>query len=281
MDFGIFARTFPSAGLEEHLDVLENSGVRLIHYNLACAGLETLPEEIPATRVREIRLGFELRDLSMVALSGTFNAIHPDVEKRREWIRRAILLIEEAPSLGASAVTLCTGTRDPENMWRAHPENSSLEAWRDLLETLGGLLPRAEECGVYLGIEPESGNVVDSAVKARTLLDEVKSPAMKIVLDGANLISPGDLGSMTRLLEEAVDLLAGDLIMAHAKDIPKSPGESQAAGRGLLDWETYFGALQRVGFDGPVILHNLTPEEVRASLAFVKSVWDARLASED
>jgi sugar phosphate isomerase/epimerase len=158
-------------------------------------------------------------------------------------------------------------------MWRAHPENGSKEAWADLLGTLERLVPIAEESGVFLGIEPELANVIDSASKAKQLLDDLKSPAVGIILDGANLVPADRRGEMKEIFDRAVALLQEDLLMAHAKDIPEGPGGSQAAGRGLLDWEAYLSALQRGGFGGPIILHNLVPEEVESSHRFVEETW--------
>ncbi|MCA9423617.1 MAG: sugar phosphate isomerase/epimerase [Candidatus Omnitrophica bacterium] len=273
MEIGIFARTFPADCLEQNLDAVEDSGFGIVHFNLKCAGLESLPAEIHESRIHDIRIQFEIRDLKMAAISGTFNAIDPDLDLRMRMTERCVRLIEEAPSLGTHVVTLCTGTRDPGNMWRAHPGNDSPEAWKDLLETLSRLVPIAEESGVVLGIEPELANVINSAEKARRLLDDLQSPALGIVLDGANLISPDRIARMGEILRGAVDLLADRLIMAHAKDIPKESEGSQAAGRGALDWETYLKALGEVSFEGPIILHNLSPDEVKESRKFVENHW--------
>lgn len=273
MDIGIFARTFPASGLEGTLDAIEESGISVVHFNLSCAGLESLPSEIHQKQIKDIRTHFELRDLHMAAISGTFNAIHPDPGHRKEMTDRCRLLIEEAPSLGTHVVTLCTGTRDPENMWRAHSDNDAPEAWKDLVETLNRLVPVAEECGVVLGIEPEIVNVVDTAEKAKRLLDELGTSSLGIVLDAANLIRREKISEMSETIAVAVDILGDHILMAHAKDLPGEPGGSQAAGSGILDWETYCRSLQKIGFQGPLILHNLSPGEVDSSRRFVEETW--------
>ena len=51
----------------------------------------------------------------------------------------------------------------------------------------------ADEHRVTLGVEPEVSNVVDSARKARRLLDEMQSPRLKIIMDVANLFHAGYL----------------------------------------------------------------------------------------
>jgi len=88
-------------------------------------------------------------------------------------------------------VTLCTGTRDRENMWLAHPENRLPEAWADLLETMQGALAAAAETGMALAIEPEHANVVSDAGRARALLDALQAgDRLRIILDPANLWVP-------------------------------------------------------------------------------------------
>ena len=70
-------------------------------------------------------------------------------------------------------VTLCTGTRDPQNMWRAHPDNQTAQAWTDLRATLDVLLDAARDAGVQLGVEPEFANVVADAPTAARLLEQL------------------------------------------------------------------------------------------------------------
>ena len=61
---------------------------------------------------------------------------HPDPAVRQAGLERLRKVIVAAPLLGATGITLCTGTRDPDNMWRWHPDNDSADAWNDLVESL-------------------------------------------------------------------------------------------------------------------------------------------------
>jgi sugar phosphate isomerase/epimerase len=114
-------------------------------------------------------------------------------------------LIAWAPGVGTDVVTVCTGSRDPESMWRKHPDNDTPEAWADLLVQIERAVQVAEEYGVTLGVEPEIGNTINSVHKARRLLDEVRSPQLKIVMDGANIFQRGQLPNMRKVLDEAFD----------------------------------------------------------------------------
>src|SRR5206468_2393426 len=110
-------------------------------------------------------------------------------------------------------ITLCTGTRDPDDMWRRHPDNDTPEAWQDLLASMHEAARIAEENNVTLAFEPEVANVVDSASKGRRLLDEVGSPGLKVVMDGANLFRAGELPRMREVLDEAFVLLGRDIVL--------------------------------------------------------------------
>jgi sugar phosphate isomerase/epimerase len=268
---GIFARTFPRDRLEDTLAAISRHGIQTVQFNLSCLGLPSLPDTIEDSTCRLVREGFENCGMEMAAISGTFNAVHPDPVQRQADADRCCELIRKARALGTDVVTLCTGTRDPESMWKRHPENEDPEAWSDLIQTMERLLPAAEESGVTLGIEPETANVINSAVKARQLLDQLKASNLKIIMDGANLFLPHQLGQMQPVLEEAFDLLGPDIVMAHAKDIvPDKAGPSQAAGTGALDYRLYMRLLAKSGFCGPIVLHNLLESEVHTSLDFVR-----------
>ena len=96
--------------------------------------------------------------------------------------------------------------------------------------------------------------------KARKLLDEIGSPNLKIIMDGANIFQKGELGRMREKLDEAFDLLGRDIVLAHAKDLDRD-GEAGhvAAGLGKLDYPYYVQLLAAAGYDGAIILHALKP----------------------
>ena len=134
-------------------------------------------------------------------------------------------------------------------------------------------LETAEKHDVTLAFEPETANVVDSAEKGRLLLDEMRSPRLKVVMDAANLFDIRDparwLSCSEEMLERAFELLGEDLVLAHAKDV-KGSGEVVAAGKGELDYGLYLEHLHEAGYGGPLVMHGLAEEEVGGSLAFLQ-----------
>lgn len=273
MRLGIFAKTFSRSSFEDVLDAVVGHGLCEAQLNMSVAGLPPMPDEIAPALADRVREAAAERDVSLVAVSGTFNMIHPDPEVRRDGLRRLDVLAGACERLGASTVTLCTGTRDPQDMWRGHPDNATPEAWRDLLAAMQEALETAERRGVTLAFEPEVNNVVDSAEKGRRLLDEMRSPRLKVIMDAANLFDAGDparrLSRSGKILNEAFDLLGGDIVLAHAKDV-KGSGEMVAAGKGDLDYALYLKHLVAAGYEGPLVMHGLAEDEVDGSLAFLR-----------
>lgn len=271
MQLGIMAKTFVRPALEGVLDAVASHGLHCVQFNFTCAGLLNLPEAIEPVLLERIRRELTARQITVAAVSGTFNMIHPDPRQRRAGLDRFPVLAGACKQLGAPIITLCTGTRDSEDMWRGHADNQSPEAWRDLLKTLGEALEIAGRFGVTLAFEPEVSNVIDSAQKGRRLLDEMQSPHLKVVMDGANLFPAGMLPQMRQILDQAFELLGQDIVIAHAKDLERD-GEAghQAAGKGLLDYNHYLRLLRRSGFHGPLVLHSLAESEVEESVRFLR-----------
>ncbi len=268
---GLMVTTIARPTLEATLDAIADRGIRSVQFDLACAGAHTLPAHIDDALCDRVRRAFAARDLTMAALSGTFNMIHPDLRERAAGLEGLRTVLPACRALGVAVVTLCTGTRDAANMWRRHPANDTPEAWTDLVTGLRAAVRMADAQGVTLAFEPEVANVVDSAQKARRLLDEVGSPRLKVVMDPANIFHHGELPHMRAMIEEAFALLGADIALAHAKDLDHD-GEAgyRPAGRGVLDYPLYLGLLQRVGFTGAVILHGLAEEDVASCLTAVR-----------
>ena len=268
MRLGIFAKTFPRPTVEEVFDAVRTHDLHCVQFNLSCAGVPTLPDEIDSSLITRIREAAQSRDIEIAAISGTYNMIHPDQEVQQRGLRRLRTLAATCQDLETSIITLCTGTRDPVDMWRWHRENASPEAWSNLLQVMEAALRIAEEEQVTLAFEPEHANVVSTAERGQALLAAMQSPRLKVVIDPANLIVPGDERPMSQVLDEAFDLLGEHIVIAHAKD--KGADHSfRAAGEGILDYDSYLHLLQVSGFTGPLIAHGLTEGQVNTVLEFL------------
>src|SRR5690348_88525 len=120
---GLLAAEFPHASLAENLDAMLPANAPAVQFDLECAVGETLPTAVDEATIDGIKSGFAGRGLELAALSGTYNMIHPDPRVRSAGRAGLKRVIGFAKRLDCPIVTLCTGTRDPDNMWRRHPDN--------------------------------------------------------------------------------------------------------------------------------------------------------------
>ena len=267
MQLGIMTRMIARPNIEDVAEAVRNYQIQAVQLSLLSAGMPALPADL--SEESAFRLGdvFRSRGLTVAALSANFNAIHPDPAVREEGIRRTGLLASRCAALGTGIVTFCTGTRDAENMWRRHPGNAEPAAWDDLLATTRRLLRYAEEYQLTLVFEPELANVIDSAIRAERFLDEIRSPRLRVLLDPANLIAPGDLSDTRAVLMDAFERIGPYVALAHAKDVAGPAfGELECrrvtAGKGCLDYACYLDRLSAFDFHGALIMHDLAESEI-------------------
>jgi sugar phosphate isomerase/epimerase len=251
---GVFARTYASKDAAEVFARIRADGFGAVQFNLSCAGLDPLPAELPKGLGASVRDAARAQGLTIAALSGTWNMAHPDPATRDGNQARFLNVLAVAREMEVSLVTLCTGSRDVADMWRAHPDNASKAAWADLRGEMDRALAAAETAGINLAIEPEPGNVVANAALAARLLDEVGSPRLGIILDAANLLPPEALPQQAEVVAEAVDRLGGRLALVHAKDVDAT-GKVVPAGQGEVDLPAFVGLIRATGYDGALIGH--------------------------
>lgn len=268
---GIFAKTFTRNHLNEVLDAVVDHGFSTIQFNMACVGLASMPDHIPSNLAREIGTACQKRRLTMAAVSGTFNMIHPDREHVRKGLQRLEVLAQHCRAMGTDTITLCTGTRDARDQWRAHPDNNLPDAWIDLLSSMEKALQIAERHNILLAFEPETANVINSTAKGKKLLQELQSKHLKVVFDPANLFEKASVEEIKRLITQGLDDLEGAIIMAHAKD-RTAEGTFTAAGKGIIPFDFFVAELERRGFEGALVTHGLAEAEVPAVAKTLKAL---------
>lgn len=269
MDLGIFERTFDRPTLEATLDAVVAHDLHSIQLDLASAGLPSIPDRIPEEVAFRIHDACASRRLTITAVSGTWNMIHPDRRVREQGLAGLDAIAAACGAMSTSVVTLCTGTRDPQSMWRRHPDNDTPAAWRDLVESLDLALAIADRHDVVLAFEPEPANVISSAARGFDLLQQLAHPRLKVVMDAANVVATDRTRTPKAVLDEAFDLLGEHVVAAHGKDLT-ADGAFCAAGKGIVPWDHCLELFQAIGFDGPIILHSLQEDEVPEAITSMR-----------
>ena len=272
MDLGIFSRIYPP-GIDRSFAQIASDGYQAVQFNFSSAGLPSLPKDWPEEIVRGVMARATQTGLTICALSGTYNMAHPDVARRQADRIGFTNIVRAAQFMKVPLVTLCTGTRNETDMWSAHPDNGSPEAWATMRGELDFALELAERHGVALGVEPEPGNVIGNAKKARQLLDEIETPYLKIVMDAANLLPPESQTRQREVVAEAVSLLGADLALVHTKDVSPT-GEAVAAGRGVVDFHNFLKGIVSTGYRGPLVSHNFPEKDAAYVSGYLRRVLE-------
>jgi len=266
---GIFESVFKRPTLDETFLAVAGSGFQCVQFDFGSANLDPWSGTLDLSAVERIRRAADIAGVRVPAVSGTFNMAHPDPDGRQRGLEGIDRIAACAGTLGASFVTLCTGTRDAASMWRWHRDNATLEAWADMVDTMTSALEIAERHEVVLVVEPEPANVVSSTARARELLDRLANERLKIVLDPANIVLSDRTQSPDSVLKEAFALLGPDIVFAHAKDLNEE-GEFCAAGTGIVPWDRFWQLLENIGYEGDVIFHTLTEVDVTRALSLLR-----------
>ncbi|HTT70927.1 MAG TPA: sugar phosphate isomerase/epimerase [Anaeromyxobacteraceae bacterium] len=274
MKLGIFAKIFAGTAPREVLATVRRAGYRAVQYNLACSGLGPLPEAVRGEDADAVAAAAALAGVEISAVSATYNMVHPDPRQRRRGREGFAAVAGAAGRLGCRLLTVCTGSLDPGDQWRYHPDNAGGAAWRELCLECERLVTLAEAYDLCIGVEPELANVVDTPRRARALLEEMGSDRIRIVLDPANLFQLASPPQARQLVEAAVDLLGDRIALAHAKD-RDAQGRVTAVGGGVVDFRHYLKALSRAGYRGSLVAHGFPEARAVEVAAFLSAELEA------
>jgi sugar phosphate isomerase/epimerase len=263
MKIGICTTDFTARPVEALFDAVKAYGFSQVQFNFTSIGEDEIPEKIAPSLTDRILNAAGERQIEIAAVNGTFNMISPDIDERKRGTERFNTLADACSRLNCGIITLCTGTRDTGSMWKWHSGNTSVQAWEDLLETTELLITVAKKYRICLGVETEASNVVDSPELARKLLDEIRSPYLKIIMDCANLFQRNTAypENVRGTIKKAFDLIGKDVVLAHGKDILASQEiEFTSTGKGIIDFDYFLELLKQYDYRGGMILHGIKKE---------------------
>lgn len=174
--------------------------------------------------------------LDTAVLGCYLNLAHPDPAALQDIQSRYYGHVRAAALLGAGVVGTETGAPNPE--YKTDGQTHSREALNAFIRNLTPVVERAEHWGVAVAIEPVWKHIVYDADRALEVLDAVRSPNLRIILDPVNLLYDGNADQRERVIGEAMDKLAEHIAVVHLKDFVRADGELKAcaAGTGEMDY---------------------------------------------
>ena len=231
--------------------------------NFIGSGQFEFPGRIDDEVISLIRESAKKHNVEIIAVSGTFNMAHPDYEVRKEGVERFAGLAKITQKLGVRFISLCAGTRRKESLWTYHPENSTPQAWDDMICTVKECVKIAESFDIVLAVETEAATVIDTPEKAKRMMNEIGSKNLKMIMDCANLFHAGEAKkeNVNRIISHAFEIFGGDVVMAHGKDIAESDGiKFCPTGEGIVDYRQFIELLKKYNYKGDILLHGIYDE---------------------
>lgn len=223
-----------------------------------------IPAVIPPSALAAAEKASAKHSIPIEVINGTFNMAHPDEEVRTEGLRRLSILMDAANALGCGMISLCSGSGNPDHLWRPSPENTKKSAWDRMFPTMVRAAAEAEKKGITLAIESEASNVIQTPEAARRVMDEIGSDHLKMILDCANLFHEGTAhpDNVRDTIEHAFDLFGDDIVIAHGKDIREGDGiDFCGTGLGIVDFGFTAMMLEKYGYTGDMFLHGIYDED--------------------
>ncbi|MGX7197880.1 sugar phosphate isomerase/epimerase family protein [Enterococcus olivae] len=271
MEKGIFSKVFAKYTLSEAFTKIREFGFTTVQFNFSNVGLPSIPLEIKSEIIEDISKVSKETGVSISIISGTFNTLELDEEKRNINMRGFNEVVKAAEKLGVRYVSISTGSLDQEDFWRAHPDNHTDKAWGILFNSLDEMIRMAKEHNVIIVVEPEQANVISSVEDTIKLMKHYDSPNLKVLFDAANIVTTLDVNGLEEKINYALKELSSYIEIAHCKDCIVSNTEIKFApiGKGNLPLNSYLKELKKY-YNGPVIMHGLEENEIEHALKVIE-----------
>ena len=193
--------------------------------------------------------------------------IHPDEAERKKAVRTVQEALRVAGDIGARGIDTGPGSMDPTGPWNPHPENWSQRSRDQLIKSLRECAKAAADNQVYLSLEGHQLVVLENEEVTKEILDAVDSPWVRSDLDPANWVTLKTVYWTGEYIDRIFDTLGQHIVSGHAKDVTLTNAHTLhlptcAAGKGMLDFETYIRRMDALDPEYPLIVEGAQESEL-------------------
>ena len=265
IQFGLRLHDAEKLPLEQVLPLVRQRGFTCAHLALSKSLKEVpnTPSALTPGYAAYLRRLFAQHGIDIAVLGNYLNLAHPDEDALHAIQEKYYAHIRFASLLGCGMVGTETGAPNAE--YKFCPECRSDAALATFIRNFKPVVRCAEQYGVTIAIEPVVKHIVYDAKRARTVLDEIGSPNLQILLDPVNLLNMENVDAREDVFAEAIELLGKDVAMIHFKDFLREDagGQLAATGAGQGGMGDYRTILRFAKQEKPWVfatLENTTPE---------------------
>ena len=241
--------------LEDTLKEIKAMGIKYIE--LMTAPPQIWPRSLDRRQRKDLRKLIEQLGLELVAVNPTYldiNMASPNPGMREESVKQIMEQITLANDLGARLIVVIVGKRHPliappvDVVWEKYAKEGVLRC-----------VEHAEKNKIIFGLEHGPSLFIDSAEKMLFVLNEVKSPYIKIVFDVAN-------ASVVEPIVPALDRVKDHVVHFHISDTDCKTWSHSSIGEGVIDFRPIAEKLMEMNYSGISILETTMPENPRDSI---------------
>ena len=236
IQFGLRLHDAEKLPLEQVLPLVRQRGFTCAHLALSKSLKEVpnTPSALTPGYAAYLRRLFAQNGIDIAVLGNYLNLAHPDEDALHAIQEKYYAHIRFASLLGCGMVGTETGAPNAE--YKFCPECRSDAALATFIRNFKPVVRCAEQYGVTIAIEPVVKHIVYDAKRARTVLDEIGSPNLQILLDPVNLLNMENVDAREDVFAEAIELLGKDVAMIHFKDFLRKDAGGQLAATGRAAW---------------------------------------------
>jgi protein FrlC len=149
-----------------------------------------------------------------------------------------------------------------------------VESYKHSCETLAQTAMIAEKLGVQIAIEAiwhPASNLVYHASQAVSMMEGVKNPAVKLMMDTYHVWAENEN------ISEVIEIYGPDLVHVHLEDISPTRRERLIPGKGIGDIHNTLRLLKKHNYNGPISVELWGPEPreiAQDSFDFIHSLPD-------
>ncbi|GAF38864.1 hypothetical protein JCM14202_695 [Agrilactobacillus composti DSM 18527 = JCM 14202] len=207
----------------------------------------------------KVKHEFEKQGIQVAVLGCYINMIHPDISERTAAMKLFQKYLTMVRYFGGNLVGTETGSVDPNfNLTAKNYEPDIVELAIQQIKTL---TLTAEKVGNLIGVEPGVNHPIHSLAVSQSVLDNVKSPNLQIILDAANLVHDSTQ-KISEIVKNAITQFGDRIYAFHIKDYVVENGRAKVVpvGEGMADLQQTLAVIQQYQPDAFVILDE-TPQE--------------------
>lgn len=274
LNLGIRAHDLDPRSLEDLIQ-------KIHHHHFSCIQLavkKCFPESVPDFQsmspglARYYGTAFAKEQINIAVLGCYVNLVATDPAVRKKALADFKTHLRLARDFGTSVVGTETGSVEKGFTLKNYTE----EAFRSAVLSIKELVAEAEKFGTTVAIEAGINHPLHTVDQIVTLLEEVPSNNLQIILDCANLMSPENYQQQAEIVQQALTQISNRIAVIHLKDFIVEEGKIKIVpvGKGWLDFEPI---LRYIKYERPHIQASLeatTEPHIGESVAFLTELYE-------